>query len=92
MWALGVLVYEALMGMTPFNDADPQAASLKAQFRAPMPLPSAVSAELRDFVTQTLAKQAAKRPSALQLLGHPWVRAHVSSLEARPFATLQAQR
>jgi serine/threonine protein kinase len=85
IWALGVLVYEALMGVTPFNDTDSQAACLKAQFRAPLPLPS-VSPACADFVTQALAKQAAKRPSAAQLLGHPWVQAHMTSHEAQLYS------
>lgn len=81
IWALGVLVYEALIGVTPFNDADPQAASLKAQFRPPLPLPPGISTECADFVTQALSKQASNRPSALQLLRHPWVKVHVPELD-----------
>lgn len=84
IWAVGVLMYEALMGVTPFNDADPQAACLKAQFRAPLPLLS-VSAACADFVLQALAKQAAKRPSAAQLLAHPWVQAHMTSQEVQVY-------
>jgi serine/threonine protein kinase len=81
IWALGVLVYEALMGVTPFGDPDQQAASLKAQFRPPMLLPSAVSAVCADFVAQALSKQAAKRPSAADLLAHPWVQRHMGPQE-----------
>jgi serine/threonine protein kinase len=80
IWALGVLIYEALIGVTPFSDADPQAACLRAQFRAPRPL-HGVSAACSDFVTQALAKQASKRPSAVQLLAHPWVQAHMTAQE-----------
>ena len=79
IWALGVLVYEALMGVTPFSDADAQAASLKAQFRPARPLPAGVSAECADFVALALKKQACHRPSASQLLAHPWVKTHVSA-------------
>lgn len=86
IWALGVLMYEALMGVTPFNDADTQAACLKAQFRAPLPLLPSVSPACADFVTQALAKQAAKRPSAAQLLGHPWVQAHMTTHEAQLYS------
>lgn len=82
IWAMGVLVYEALLGVTPFNDADPQAASLKAQFRSPKPLPAYVSPACADFVSQALTKQAAKRPSAVELLGHPWVKQHMTGKEA----------
>lgn len=82
IWAMGVLVYEALVGITPFNDADPTAASLRAQFMSPKPLPAGVSTACADFVFQALTKQAAKRPSAVELLGHPWVQAHTTDREA----------
>lgn len=90
IWALGVLVYEALMGVTPFGDTDPQAACLKAQFRPPMPLPSGVSAGCADFVSQALSKQAARRPSAADLLAHPWVKAHSSAQEGYACVELAA--
>jgi hypothetical protein len=75
IWACGVLVHEALTGLTPFHDADPQTAALKAQFRPPRQLGGATPA-CADFVAQALTKQAAKRPTALQLLAHPWVLTH----------------
>jgi serine/threonine protein kinase len=74
------------MGMTPFNDPDPQAASLKAQFRPPMPLPACVSAACADFVAQTLTKQAARRPTAAGLLGHPWVQAYMSQQDVQLYS------
>ncbi|KAF8072967.1 Aurka [Scenedesmus sp. PABB004] len=82
VWALGVLVYEALMGITPFGHPDPETASLQAQFRRPAPLRPGVSAACADFVGRALTKQAAARPSAAQLLAHPWVQAHMTADDA----------
>lgn len=78
IWALGVLVYECIMGITPFGHTDPEVSALNAQFRRPAPLRPGVSAGCADFVCRVLAKQAAQRPSALQLLGHPWLRSYMS--------------
>ncbi|WIA29210.1 hypothetical protein OEZ86_011721 [Tetradesmus obliquus] len=81
VWALGVLVYEALMGVTPFGHPDPETASLQAQFRRPAPLRPGVSGGCADFVARVLTKQAGLRPSAALLLGHPWVQAHLEGAD-----------
>uniref|UniRef100_A0A383VFT4 Protein kinase domain-containing protein n=1 Tax=Tetradesmus obliquus TaxID=3088 RepID=A0A383VFT4_TETOB len=81
VWALGVLVYEALMGVTPFGHPDPETASLQAQFRQPAPLRPGVSGGCADFVARVLTKQAGLRPSAALLLGHPWVQAHLEGAD-----------
>jgi hypothetical protein len=81
VWALGVLVYESLMGVTPFGHPDPEMASLQAQFRRPAPLRPGVSSGCADFVARVLTKQAGLRPSAAQLLGHPWVQQHLEAAD-----------
>lgn len=90
IWALGVLVYECIMGITPFGHADPEVAALNAQFRRPAPLRPSVSAACADFVCHALAKQAAQRPSALQLLGHPWLRGYMSEDDLLAYNTTAA--
>jgi serine/threonine protein kinase len=81
IWGVGVLVYEALMGVTPFADADPTTAALKAQFRPPMPLHSSATPACADFVSRALSKHPGRRPSALQLLSHEWVLAHMEQAQ-----------
>lgn len=75
IWAVGVLIHEALTGRTPFAHKDPQLVSLKAQFKKPQPLGSPFSAACEDFVTRALSKAATERPTAAELLAHPWVAA-----------------
>ncbi|KAF6266572.1 kinase-like domain-containing protein [Scenedesmus sp. NREL 46B-D3] len=91
VWALGVLVYECLMGVTPFGHPDPETSSLQAQFRRPAPLRPGVSPGCADFVARVLTKQAGLRPSAAQLLGHPWVQQHLQGGDAAAYGAAAQQ-
>jgi serine/threonine protein kinase len=91
VWALGVLVYESLMGVTPFGHPDPETASLQAQFRRPASLRPGVSAGCADFVARVLTKQAGLRPSAGQLLGHPWVQQHLEGADVMAYGAAAQQ-
>jgi serine/threonine protein kinase len=39
-------------------------------------LPSHLSDQAKDFVSQCLRKEASQRPSVMQLLRHPWVKTY----------------
>lgn len=75
MWALGVLVYLMLSGSFPFSG--PTLPELHEAHKRPLDLEAepwpAVSAEGRDFVGRLLAPEAARRPSAQELLGCGWI-------------------
>jgi hypothetical protein len=73
IWGVGVLVLEALTGCAPFAHANPDIAALKARFGAPPPLPAGTSAACADFVRAALTQDPARRPSAAELLAHPWI-------------------
>lgn len=87
VWAVGILLHEALSGRTPFAHADPALASLRAQFSAAPPLPAGVSDACADFAARALAKRPAERPSARELLGHAWVLMHTAPAELAPHAS-----
>ncbi|GBF92590.1 aurora protein [Raphidocelis subcapitata] len=72
-WGVGVLVFEALSGRAPFAHADPRIAALKARFAAPPELPAGTSPACADFVARALAQDPRRRPSAAELLAHPWL-------------------
>jgi len=73
VWGVGILVLEALTGRAPFAHANPKIAALKARFAAPPPLPPGTSAACCDFVKAALTQEPKRRPSADELLAHPWL-------------------
>ncbi|EFJ51962.1 hypothetical protein VOLCADRAFT_56153, partial [Volvox carteri f. nagariensis] len=74
IWATGVLVYELLVGRPPFEVDDPQETARLILSGQASDFPVHISQYARDFVAQALTKDADLRPSAEQLLQHPWLR------------------
>ena len=72
MWTVGVLVYEMLVGRSPFFAADHQAIMsriLAGHFDVPLGVP----ADAIDLVVSLLQRDPAARPSAAAVLLHPWL-------------------
>ncbi|KAJ3336602.1 Serine/threonine-protein kinase 4 [Gonapodya sp. JEL0774] len=76
IWSLGITVIEMAEGRPPHHNIHP----MRAIFMIPTKPPpkfeneSRYSTNMRDFLAQSLVKDPAKRPSASQLLQHPFVR------------------
>ncbi|KAI9019107.1 kinase-like domain-containing protein [Hyaloraphidium curvatum] len=69
VWALGVLLYTILFGENPFSGSE------HAILGAPKKQPgAAVSPEAEHLVEALLAKEWRTRPTADQILQHPWLR------------------
>lgn len=78
MWALGVVACLLLTGTLPFranSDAALLKIILKAEFAAEEQAWEQVSEQARSVVHQLLQLNPAHRPSAGQLLQHPWLTA-----------------
>jgi serine/threonine protein kinase len=74
-WAMGVLTYELLVGFPPFNDK--QRAAIEDKIRSEQPrFPSGMSEPARSFVLRALQKDPLERPTATELLVHPWICAY----------------
>ena len=61
LYALGIMVYQMLLGETPFR-ADTPAATLMAHVHKPLPLPTSVRPEIEPRLEATLLKALAKTP------------------------------
>jgi hypothetical protein len=92
MWMLGCLVYETIVGVSPFAqpaDAEPGAppapdADVIARIRAGrFRFPAGVSASAADLVTKLLRVERAGRLSPSAVLRHPWVVRH-AGVSPRP--------
>ncbi|KAK9824130.1 hypothetical protein WJX72_008012 [[Myrmecia] bisecta] len=70
-WAVGVLAYELLVGRPPFEKESIEQTLQEIMQREP-DIPSWLSEECQDFISQCLRKDAAQRPTVVQLLKHPW--------------------
>uniref|UniRef100_A0A7S0ZIW8 Calmodulin n=1 Tax=Timspurckia oligopyrenoides TaxID=708627 RepID=A0A7S0ZIW8_9RHOD len=76
IWSLGVICYILLSGRTPFfgrNEREEFERARAGKFsmtKEPWPL---VSDEAKDLIRQMLTVDFEKRPSAGELLNHPWI-------------------
>ncbi|KAK3419878.1 hypothetical protein EUGRSUZ_G00630 [Eucalyptus grandis] len=73
IWSLGCTVLEMLTCQRPYPKLDiPQALYRIGRGKLP-PVPQSLSSNARDFILKCLQKYPEDRPSAEELLGHPFV-------------------
>lgn len=77
IWQLGVLVFDVMAGHTPFLEDSPEETVTNILFHEPE-YPAWMSEEAVDFIEACLQKQSSERPTAKQLLNHPWIKALLS--------------
>lgn len=73
LWALGVLMYEFLIGNPPFEDRRGAKNTYLRIARVDLHFPAHVSAEPRDLITKLLQYEPEKRLSLTKVLVHPWI-------------------
>ncbi|KAK9031407.1 hypothetical protein V6N11_032789 [Hibiscus sabdariffa] len=77
VWALGCTVIEMVTGTTPWPDIgeDPLSALYRIGFSSDVPeIPSNISKQGKDFLTECLKREPGKRWSATELLEHDFVK------------------
>ncbi|GIL65803.1 hypothetical protein Vafri_19430 [Volvox africanus] len=89
VWSVGVLAYEMLVGFPPFINCSKGnldgSSGDDGNGDRPRELcfPHFVSAGGQDFISSALAVRPADRPTAAQLLRHPWLKFAVRQHQAR---------
>ncbi|CAO3666433.1 unnamed protein product [Umbelopsis ramanniana] len=75
IWSLGCCIVEMTTGRRPWSNLDNEWAVMYhvATGCPPLPEASQLSEEGIDFLKQCFIRSAHKRPSALELLQHPWI-------------------
>lgn len=80
IWATGVCTFLMLTGKQPFQSKDKHATYKKIQHvNYQWPAKPELSAEARDFVDSALQRNPSKRPSAVELLRHPFITRQTSA-------------
>ncbi|XP_037126572.1 serine/threonine-protein kinase 10 [Syngnathus acus] len=90
IWSLGITLIELAQIEPPHHDLNPMRVLLKIAKSEPPSLdqPSKWSQEFRDFLRRALDKNPEARPTAVQLLGHPFVNSVTTN---RPLRELVAE-
>lgn len=86
IWSCGVIAYILLCGYPPFHgDTDEQILRRvrHGSFDFPSPDWDAVSSEGKDFITRMLTMKEDDRPSAEDLLAHPWLTKEAEKVSGR---------
>ncbi|KAG0449755.1 hypothetical protein HPP92_027202 [Vanilla planifolia] len=74
IWSLGCTVLEMLTRQIPFPNAEWQHALYKIGHGVQPPIPADLSRDARDFIGQCVRVDPESRPTAAELLQHPFVR------------------
>eukprot|EP00271_Cylindrocystis_brebissonii_P011533 TRINITY_DN29380_c0_g1_i1.p1 TRINITY_DN29380_c0_g1~~TRINITY_DN29380_c0_g1_i1.p1 ORF type:complete len:580 (+),score=71.68 TRINITY_DN29380_c0_g1_i1:138-1877(+) len=87
IWSVGCTVIEMITGKPPWGAAAGCSAAVLFQLgctAALPPFPSSLSTEGRDFLALCLQRDPAKRPTAAELLSHPFVKSAAPSASVIP--------
>ena len=87
VWSLGIIVMECIMGFYPYiiynNNVLPNSVWIVHELIENNPVPqldkNIYSQDLIDFINQCLIKDTKKRPTAAQLMNHPFIQRYENS-------------
>ncbi|GLC45899.1 hypothetical protein PLESTF_000710100 [Pleodorina starrii] len=83
VWSLGSLMYELLVGFTPFPGGPPaRKEGASGSAGAALAFPGGISREARAFIRDCLELDPADRPTVQQLQEHAWVQEALIAAEA----------
>ncbi|CAJ2644274.1 unnamed protein product [Trifolium pratense] len=73
VWSLGCTVLEMLTGKIPYSNLECMQAIFRIGRGEPPPIPDTLSRDAKDFILQCLQVNPDDRPTASQLLNHPFL-------------------
>ncbi|RCI01969.1 hypothetical protein CU098_009991, partial [Rhizopus stolonifer] len=81
IWSLGCTLIELCTGKPPYSDCIAMTAMFKIVEEECPPIPDNISSELGNFLELCFKKNPSERPSAQELLRHPWIKQHRKTLD-----------
>ncbi|KAL5727112.1 mitogen-activated protein kinase kinase kinase [Ranunculus cassubicifolius] len=84
IWSLGCTVLEMLTRQMPYSHLEGMQALFRIGKGEPPPIPNSISKTARDFILRCLRVKADDRPTAAQLLEHPFVKRSLPLPSAGP--------
>ncbi|KAI3675902.1 hypothetical protein L1987_85498 [Smallanthus sonchifolius] len=78
IWSLGCTVLEMLTRKIPYSHLEGMQALFRIGKGEPPPIPDTLSTEAQDFILKCLQVNPNRRPTATQLLDHPFLRRQTS--------------
>ncbi|KAJ1899019.1 spindle assembly checkpoint kinase [Kickxella alabastrina] len=82
LWSLGVLMYEFLVGVPPFEDINSHKATYRRIAKVDLHVPPYVSRHASDLITRLLQYDGANRLPLDEVLKHPWILKHIPNPRA----------
>ena len=82
IWSCGVITYILLSGRPPYVGAKKEEifhSIEKGSLKFNHPIWERLSGESKDFIKSALERDFTKRPTALQLLEHPWIKKQIKN-------------
>ncbi|KAJ1650497.1 spindle assembly checkpoint kinase [Dispira simplex] len=91
LWSLGVLCYEFLVGVPPFEDLSSQQATFKRISRVDLKIPDYISSAAADLIHKLLRHNPDERLPLEKVLTHPWIVQYITSSDAQTAKSTASQ-
>ncbi|EGF77201.1 hypothetical protein BATDEDRAFT_92000 [Batrachochytrium dendrobatidis JAM81] len=80
LWSLGVLCYEFLVGVPPFEDQRSYKETYRRIAKVDLHVPDYISPEAKDLIVKLLQRDPNNRMPLESVIQHPWIVKHITTV------------